>query len=250
MATTARGSSFLCLQSIQRRVHKLPRRVSSIQKGKKRTNKDACKSSKADVLFVRFDTTRRFDLGTCRPVLQRSRSRSRYDRILLWFPHDLDRIRIDGAASGNILPPFASSHSPLFRRSRPRVDRRTARISDAQKGRVHEPSCRFFILATRISNPFATKMRATRRVQAHLSMRPYVRNVSCVRMGPVRANARRTARRSVPKKEPTMAMQAKGVAMWMLFRTWNWIYLAFNWIVDRLDYASEYRKRYYQQTSS
>lgn len=47
-----------------------------------------------------------------------------------------------------------------------------------------------------------------------------------------------------------MAMQAKGVAMWMLFRTWNWIYLAFNWIVDRLDYASEYRKRYYQQTSS
>lgn len=93
-------------------------------------------------------------------------------------------------------------------------------------------------------------MRATRRVKTHLSMRPYVRNVSCVRTGPVRANAGRTARRNVPKKEATMTMQAKGVALWMLVQTWNWIYVAFNWIVDRLDYAREYRKRYYKQTSS
>eukprot|EP00963_Diacronema_lutheri_P005765 scaffold456_cov368-Pavlova_lutheri.AAC.28 len=91
-------------------------------------------------------------------------------------------------------------------------------------------------------------MRASSRLQRNLSMRPHVRKVSCVRTGPVRASAGRTVQRRAERKDQTVAWKVKDSAMWMLVKSWNLIYMAFNWIVDRLDYASEYRKRYYKRS--
>lgn len=54
--------------------------------------------------------------------------------------------------------------------------------------------------------------------------------------------------RRAERKDQTVAWKVKDSAMWMLVKSWNWIYMAFNWIVDRLDYASEYRKRYYKRS--